>query len=40
MHTQFLVLGDQVKAWDDKLEVVIVGIKPMLDCISFEPARE
>ena len=26
-----------MKAWNDKLEPVIVGIKPMLDCISFAP---
>ena len=31
------MLGAQVKAQDDKLEAVIAGIKPMLDCIGFAP---
>ena len=31
------VFREKVKAEEDKLEVVIVGIKPMLDCDSFEP---
>ena len=34
---QFQVLGDQVNARDDKLEAVIAGIKPMLNCVGFKP---
>ena len=29
-QAQFKVFGDQVKAQDDKLEALIVGIKPVL----------
>jgi hypothetical protein len=36
-HAQFKVFRDQVKARDDKLEVMTTGIKPMLDCIGFAP---
>ena len=38
-HAQFKVFGDQVKTHDDKLEVMIAGIKPMLDCIGFAPPK-
>lgn len=30
------MLGEQVKAQEEKLEAVIAGIKPMLDCVGFE----
>ena len=30
------MLVEQVKARDDKLEMMIVGIQPVLDCISLE----
>ena len=33
---QFQVLVEQVKTWDDKLETMIVGIHPMLDCVGLE----
>ena len=38
-QAQFKVFGEKVKAEEDKLEAVIVGIKPMLDCVSFEPPK-
>ena len=28
---------EQVKAREEKLEAVVAGITPVLDCISFEP---
>ena len=34
---QFKVFEDQVKAQEDELVAVIAGIKPVLDCVSFEP---
>ena len=30
------MLEEQVKAGEEKLEAVIVGIKPVLDYVSFE----
>ena len=27
---------EQVKAYDDKLETMIMGIQPMLDCVNLE----
>ena len=30
------MLVEQVKARDDKLEAMIVGIQPMLDCVGLE----
>jgi hypothetical protein len=38
-QAQFKVFGDQVKARDDKLEAMTVGIKLVLDCIGFEPSK-
>ena len=37
MHTQFKVFRGQVKARDEKLEALIAGIKPVLDCVGFAP---
>jgi hypothetical protein len=34
-QAQFKVFADQVKARDDKLEMMTAGIKPLLDCIGF-----
>ena len=28
-----------MKAWDDKLEAVTTGIKPVLDCVGFAPPK-
>jgi hypothetical protein len=28
-----------VKAWDEKLEVVTAGVKPMLDRVGFTPPK-
>jgi hypothetical protein len=39
VHAQFKVFGDQVKARDEEIEVMIAGIMPMLDCICFEPFK-
>ena len=38
-HAQFKVFGDQVKAWDEKLEALTAGIKPVLDYIGFAPPK-
>lgn len=38
-HTQFKVFRDQVKAWDEEIVVMKAGIKPMHDCIGFEPPK-
>ena len=38
-HAQFKVFGDQVKAQDDTIEAMTAGIKPVLDCIGFEPSE-
>ena len=38
-HAQFKVSGDQVKARDEEIEAMKAGIKPMLDCIGFEPSE-
>ena len=33
---QFQVLMEQVKTRDDKLETMIAGIQPVLDCVGLE----
>jgi len=38
-HAQFKVFGDQVKAWDEKIEAMTTGIKPVLDYIGFKPSK-
>ena len=38
-HMEFKVFGDQVKAQDDTIEAMTAGIKPVLDCIGFEPSE-
>ena len=35
-QAQFQVLMEQVKTQDDKLEAMIVGIQPVLDCVGLE----
>ena len=39
VQAQFKVCGEQVKAREKKLEAVVAGITPVLDCISFEPPK-
>jgi hypothetical protein len=28
-----------VQAWDEKIEAMMVGIKPVLDCVGSEPSE-
>ena len=34
------MLVEQVKTQDDKLETMIVGIQPMLDCVGLQQLEE
>ena len=36
---QFQVFGEQVKTLDEEIEAMKAGIKPVLDCIGFEPSE-
>ena len=36
---QFQVFRDQVKMWGEEIEVMKAGIKPVFDCIGFEPSE-
>ena len=38
-QAQFKVVGDQVKAWDEEIEVMKAGNKHVFECISFEPSK-
>ena len=38
-HGSFKVFGDQVKMWDEEIEAMKVGTKPVLDCLGFEPSE-
>ena len=33
------MFGDQVKVRDEGIEAMKAGIKPVLDCIGFEPSE-